>query len=352
VVALAAPLLARQGRSLTAYTSVPCLPPDGAGGLWFGNDWDQAQATATMAGTNVQHLPIDASEYGVIQGIESSVDYHEGPGHGSINSYWIDAILKTTAENGSGSLLSGGMGNATVSWEGNGYALLALLKGQPATALRLFLHAEPNLWLSVRRQIVRPLLKPPLYALRRLRAAPSSNYREYSALNLNLAAELDLDNRMRSAGWDASFQYSPLKDWHPIFFAPMNSIGSGMGAESSAKYALGFLDPTANLALAEFLLYRRAFQGRLPAPVVSGDRKGLQASDAGNRILRELPAFRDCLQSLDALPEAREILDMPLLHRCLEDLEVKVDRQSTERAGAILLRGLGVGLFLRRLVQS
>jgi hypothetical protein len=72
----------------------------------------------------------------------------------------------------------------------------------------------------------------------------------------------------------------------------------------------------------------------------------------GHRILRELPAFQQCLHSLDALPEARDILDMPLLHRCLEELAAKVDPGTTARASMILLRGLGVGLFLRRLSVS
>jgi asparagine synthase (glutamine-hydrolysing) len=344
------------------------LPPDGADGLLMGNEWDEAHATAAMAGDNVQHLSIDARDHGMIESIEATIEYHEGPGHASINSYWIEAILKAAVENGSGALLTGRAGNAAVSWEGNGSAALALLQGQPPTALRLFLHAEPNPWLTLRRQIVKPLLRPPLNALRRLRVAPSSNYRKYSALNPNMAAELDLDNRMRAAGWDATFEFSPLEDGHSFFFSPVASIGSGLGAESVAKYGLGFLDPTANLALVEFVLrvpddqfrnrgqsswlYRRAFQGRLPAPVVNGDRKGLQAADAGHRILLELPAFRDCLRSLDSLPEALEMLDMPLMHRCLEDLAARVDRQTTADAGGILLRGLGVGLFLRRLAAS
>jgi len=99
-------------------------------------------------------------------------------------------------------------------------------------------------------------------------------------------------------------------------------------------------------------LLKRAFQNRLPDPVLNGNRKGLQASDAGHRILRELPAFRECLNSLDLLPEAQDILDMPLLHRCLEDLVAKVDPETTARASMILLRGLGVGLFLRRMAET
>jgi hypothetical protein len=86
--------------------------------------------------------------------------------------------------------------------------------------------------------------------------------------------------------------------------------------------------------------------------VLNGQQKGLQAADLGHRVLRELPAFRERLSSLDSLPEAQAILDMPLLHRCLDDLVAKVDPGTTARAVAILLRGLGVGLFLRRLADS
>jgi hypothetical protein len=97
---------------------------------------------------------------------------------------------------------------------------------------------------------------------------------------------------------------------------------------------------------------RRAFLNRLPAQVLNGLRKGLQGADLGHRILRELPAFRECLNSMDSLPQAQDILDMPLLHSCLDELVAKVDPDTTMRAGTILLRGLGVGLFLRRLADS
>ena len=61
-----------------------------------------------------------------------------------------------------------------------------------------------------------------------------------------------------------------------------------------------------------------------------------------------MPAIRQCLDSLNSLPAAQEFLDLALMRRCLEDLIVKVDPDTTARAASILLRGLGVGLFLRR----
>jgi asparagine synthase (glutamine-hydrolysing) len=375
VAAVAAPLLASQGRGLTAYTSVPFFPPDGAYEGRFGNEWDQAHTTAKMAGSNVRHFPIDAANYGVIQGIEHVLDIHDGPNHGAINNYWIQAIMDAASRDGNGVLLNGHLGNATVSWTGNGSALLALLQGHPATAGRLFLYGEPNPWRTLKRQVLKPLLQPGLNALRLnalRRSIPSRGrpWQEYSALNPRAADELDLDGRMRAEGWDPTFRTSPLEDIRLRFFLPKFGLAPGLSLrdEVAAMYSLPSLDPTVNLSLIEFLLrvpddqfrrrgqssslMSRAFRKRMPEPVLLGKRRGLQAADAGHRILQDLPAFRDCLSDLDSLPEAREMLDMPLLHRCLEDLVASVDPHTTLRAGCILLRGLAVGIFLRRLARS
>ena len=368
MVVLAAQLLAGQNRSLTAYTSVPCLPPDGAGERRLGNEWEMAHATAVMAGANVLHLPIDAANYGVIQGIEYLLDVHDGPGHAAGNQYWLQAIVEAASASGAGAVLSGQLGNASVSWSGNGSALLALLQGYPAMALWLFLHAERNPWLTLKRQVLKPLLTPGMRAFRRFKNPRGKPWQAYSALNVHMASELDLDGRMRAAGHDPTFTFSPLEDTHSLFFRPGVGIGTGIWSEMAARHSLSSLDPTANLSMVEFLLrvpdeqfyqrgqssylMKRAFRNRLPAQVLNGKRKGLQAADLGHRILRELPAFRECLNSLDSLPEARDILDMPLLHRCLDELVAKVDPGITARAGQILLRGLGVGLFLRRLADS
>ena len=72
VVALAAPLLASQGRNLTAYTSIPCLPADGAGARRMGNEWELAHATAVLAGENVHHIPIDAARLSIL-GVERAL---------------------------------------------------------------------------------------------------------------------------------------------------------------------------------------------------------------------------------------------------------------------------------------
>ena len=364
VTAIAAPLLASHGRELTAYTSIPCLAPDGAVKTRVGHEWDLAHATALMAGANVRHIAIDAAEYGVLQGIEYSLAIHDGPSHPADHFYWIKAIVDTAVRDRAGVLLTGQMGNATVSWAGNGSALLALLGSQPRVAWQLFLHAELNLWFILKRQILKPALTPALRSVRRLQSHPAQPWEAYSALNPRMASALELHARMRAAKYDSTFTHSPLKDQRLNFLKPLRSIGAGLWSEIGATHAISIRDPTSNLAMLEFLLrvpddqfrrhgqasslLRRTFRDRLPKPVLEGRRKGLQSADLGHRIVRELSAMQDCLDALDAHPAARELLNIALMRTCLKNLVAKVDPETTGNASKILLRGLGAGMFLRR----
>jgi asparagine synthase (glutamine-hydrolysing) len=366
VAALAAPFLASQGRELTAYTSIPRFLPDGARCNRLGHEWEQAHATATMAGANVRHIPIDAAEYGVIEAIEHHVSLHDGPSHAAGNHFWIQAIVEAAARGGAGVLLTGQMGNSTVSWAGNGSALLHIVGGQPRLAWQALLHVESSPWSFVRRQVLNPALLPFRRLIRRLKSPHRQPWRAYSALNPKMATLLQLDARMRAAGYDPTFTFSSFADLRLLFFRPAWSIAAGLWSEIGALHGISILDPTTNLALLEFLLrvpdsqfrrqgrssslLRRSFRGRLPEPVLDGRRKGLQSADLGHRILKELPAMQQRLDAIDQNPAAREMLDVPRMRKCLEDLTVKVDPPNSAAAGSILARGLGVGLFLGRVL--
>jgi asparagine synthase (glutamine-hydrolysing) len=292
---------------------------------------------------------------------------HDGPSHAAGNHYWLQAIGEVAARDGARAMLTGQLGNATVSWSGNGLALPELWRGSQRSALQLFLHAEQNPWQALKRQVAKPLVQPTLLKLRRLLAAGRSPWRDYSALHPGIAAELKLDEQMRAAGHDATFAISPWEDLHLRFFRPSFCIGPSLVAEMGFRNSLATLDPTVNVSLTEFLLrvpdaqfrrngrssflLQRAFRGRLPEQVLAGRHKGLQAADLGHRILRELPAMRRCLEKLEALPTAREFLDLPLMRKSLNDLVQCINVETTAKASNTLLRGIGVGLFLRDLAK-
>ena len=370
IVALAAPMLAQQGRDLTAYTWVPQCPLDGAGWeRYLSNEWERAAATAAMAGANIRHLPIDGQANKILESVEYHLDVHSCPFAGAYSGYLVRATFEAASQNGSGVLLNGGLGNVSVSWEGNGSAILALLQGHPAIAGRLLLHADPNLWQTVKRQVLKPVLLPGVLAVQRMIGRTGlPSWRTHSALRAQMAETLDLRGRMHAAGYDPTFAFSPLTDHRRCYFQYESGTASSLRSEGCAFHSFAFLDPTANLSLLEFLLrvpddqfyrkgersflFKRAFQGRLPQPVLYPQMRGMQAADSGHRVLQEIEGVRECLRSLDAVPEAEEILDLPLLHRCLEDLVAKVTPETTLRADAILFRGLSVGLFLQRLANS
>ncbi len=368
VVTMAAPILASQGRELTAFTSVPFLLSDGAEAGWPGNEWDLAHATATQAGANVNHLPIDARDHGVIAGVEHILELHEGLGNAVGNYYWLHAIMDACSQRGVGVHLVGEMGNSTVSYQGHGSVLLALLRGQPAMAFRMILHGEPDPLRLLKRQVVNPLLTPARRLRERLRNPSRSPWQAYSAINFQLAKQLDVDGRMRRAGYDPTFTFSNLDDLRDGLYKPECGTASSLMSAVNARHRVTRLDPTSDLSLMEFLLrvpddryyrhgeksllFKRAFQSRMPREVVFAVKKGRQAADLGYRIVRERAIFEDTLQSLETMPEVREILDLPLMRRCLAELVAKVDPQTTVRAGSILLRGIGIGLLLRRIAGS
>jgi asparagine synthase (glutamine-hydrolysing) len=367
VVAMAAPILASEGRELLAFTSVPSFAPDGAGKGRIGNELELAHATAIMAGANVDHIPIDARDYGVIAGVEHVLEMHDGPGHPASNYFWLHAIMDACSQRGVGVLLVGEAGNFTVSYAGNGSALRSLLRGQPRTALQLFLHGEPNPWRILKRQVLKPLVAPGRRHLERLRTPSRSPWQAYSGLNVQMAKRLQMDRRMRKAGYSPTFISSGLDDLRDLLAKPECGTSCSVLSDVNAWHSVTRLDPAANHALLEFLLrvpdeqyyrkgqrsllFKRAFESRMPREVVFAQEKGLQSADLGHRIVRELPIFEDCLQSLESVPEAGEMLDLPLLRQCLTEVVAKVDPATTERAAAILVRGIGVGLFLRRLAR-
>ena len=368
VVALAAPILSSQGRELTAYTSVPYFPPDGAGEGRIGNEWDLAQATATMAGANVRHIPIDARDYGVIAGVEHHFDMHDGPGHAASSQYWVQAVMEAAPRDGAAVILVGQTGNATVSWMGNASAVLALRQGYPAVALRLLLHGEANPWQVLKRQVIKPLVTPGRRLLQRLRNRRPGSWHSYCAINVEFARQLDLKGRLQASGYDPTGTVSPFDDLWRLFFEPAYGTGPSIWAEASAWHSVDCLDPTANLALLEFLLrvpddqffrngersflFKRALQTRMPEAVVYPKQKGLQSADLGHRIVREQAEFQECLRALESDPLATMILDLPLLERCLNEVLGEVNPQTTARAVDILVRGIGVGLSLRRVANT
>lgn len=364
VVALAAPLLREEGRSLTAYTSVPLYDhAPGAGAHRTGNEWNDAHATAEMAGVTTHH-PVDAANTSLLDGIRAFVEHQGSPGHAVGNYYWMAEIAQRASEEGVGLLLSGQYGNASISYSGTGNLWPMLARGDWAGLVRSLSLTEPSYPLAVKRQVIKPFLyyPPAWYAVR----GPGSWQRRLrdTAINDALVGNLDLKARVRRTTDDVASRPRITPFSQAEFYEPGIGIAGGIWRELAASAGIMARDPTTNRSLIEFCvqapgdlfrrkgmhrwLIRHAMAGRMPAQVLHYKKKGLQAVDAAYRAIQVQDEFHALLDRFAAHDLAAQCLDVERMRKVLHSLGQGVTEQKNRDTVSILCRGTGVGLFLLR----
>ena len=361
VAALAAPMMAQYGKRLTAFTSVPLFDGQtGAGNKRTGDEWSHAHATARQAG-NIEHLLLTARDISLVEGIQRFLELYQEPGNAASNFYWIIAILAEAERRGMGVLLTGQNGNATVSWGGTGSGFDLLLRGDWRAACDLLL-AEAGFWQSFKRQFLKPLLRPAIRLFRYYKNGMQPPWHDYAAIHPHFTQRLQLADRMREAGHDATFTKPSAVQLSK--FRSCTTGGGDIWYALGVGYNLDVRDPTQDARLVEFCLrlpsnqfrrrgenrwlIRRAMAGRMPHEVLYNRLKGLQAADLGYRVVEQHEEIGAVLDRLEQSSQVRECLDLPRMRSVLAELKRKIDVVTTMQCVTILLRGLSVGLFLER----
>ncbi len=369
VAALAARELATRGQRLAAFSSVPIAHTEGLVGRNFGDETPFIEATAEFVG-NIDLNFIEAREVSPVAGIERSLWIHDQPVHGVGNMYWITALLAEAQSQGLGAMLTGQGGNATISWTGGTKVPLLkyLVRAQWGTfgkKLRAWQQAtNRSLWEAVKSQVVHPLMAPVRQRQQRVKAATDA-WRDYSAINVSFARELDLNRQMAQRGHDPTF--SPKKD--PVqarlsIIRPGRAAGGQTWFEMGGAYGLEIRDPTLDQRVMSFccsipqsqyvrddqdrMLIRRAMSGYLPEQVLWNQRRGIQAADIAQRVVDHRSEMEAALVKLEQSELACDYLDLPRMRGVFESVQHRVDRDNFLQCGVVLLRGLMVGLFLLR----
>jgi asparagine synthase (glutamine-hydrolysing) len=357
-------LLAAKGKTLTAFTSVPAYEASGAASHRLGDEWPLASATARMAGDNIAHLPLRSEKASVLAAMERQIELHDGPGHAGANYYWITDLLGMAGNHGIRTMLTGQNGNATVSCDGNGMVVHYILKGEFSVGARALCRVESTPWLTLKRQVLKPLLIPALSRYRHHLKGKENPWQSYSAIAPDFEQAIRLGTLMRDNGHDPTFTLHPNNRQQLAILLPGSYTGGALWHELGAGFGLEVRDPTIDRRVIEFCLrtpddqFRRkgegrwlilrAMTGRMPHEVLYSRRRGLQAADLGHRVVREQNAIKGALDRAGQSGTARSCLDLDRMGMVLSALEQTVNVTTTEQCGTILLRGLGVGLFLTR----
>jgi asparagine synthase (glutamine-hydrolysing) len=369
VCALAARELRARGGRLTAFTSIPIYPTAGLTGKnWYGNEAPLVEINRAFI-PNLDVHYIRSENFGPLAGITRALALHDSPMHAGGNMFWVYDLLQTARRQGLGVLLTGQVGNGSVSWSGGGpenYWPL-LLAGRWGE-LRHKAKNDPSLTRALRSHFLRPLAQPIRNQFARLRQVGRPPWADYAAIHPDFARALDLQRQMQVAGHDPFFTppADPRQTQRQLFRLNSTLVGI-FWAEMGAAYNLEARDPTMDKRLTEFCmaipqeqyrrngqeraLIRRAMMGLLPDEVRLNTRRGRQAADLGHRLLAELPQVQALLSQLEACELARTVLDLPKMQSVLAALQAEVNYKTTTQSMTILTRGLMAGMFLLRFEQ-
>jgi asparagine synthase (glutamine-hydrolysing) len=356
VCALAAEELKKRGQRLHCFSSVPKYDISSLdlGKTRFGDETSFIKATADYSG-NIDVELLSAQNISVLDGIYKKLEVHCEPGHAAANFYWITEIMEQAKEKGFGTLLTGQGGNATISWKGGGgMAGFSEIISQ-------FHHNEISSLMAIKSLIKKttPSIIDFLINIRKT----NSPWNSYSAINLNYAKEIGLKRLMKKSGHDPLFRKkkNPLDSRIKLIKPGRNQMGS-LWQNNGSNYGIEVRDPTIDKQLMQFclsvpdayywskeydrFLLRKSLSGHLPGDVLWNKKRGLQSADIYLRIRENEKEIESTLKEIDDAKKLNRMLDLPKMESILSGSST--DKKSTEKLGRTLLRGVGVGVFLKQ----
>ena len=350
IAALAAPRLAKCGEELTAYVHVPLYEPTLEGVTRTGNELALAQTTASFVG-NTRVIPVNSANKTTLWGMQMALQIHDTPAHAAIHQYWIYDVLQRAKENGVKVLLTGQMGNCTISYNGNPTLWPELLQGHIADVAKELTQEKNGVMSAIKHRIIKPLVLPWVLHWRQQRADKSETWADYSFISPEFAKSIALRERMNASGFDPTFisRVNPMNSRNVQFRLGLLSGGFGGPSwmEKGAAYGLDVRDPTRDRRIVEFCwriqnnahwawglrrgLIRRGMADLLPEPVRFCKAKGLQSADLMERFNKEKHVLMGQVRDAKNTKSA-EILDLGSMERFLNEF----DRQNPPSLGSVV----------------
>jgi asparagine synthase (glutamine-hydrolysing) len=288
---------------------------------------------------------------------------HDEPEHAVPNLPWVTALLDQVKQDGAGILMTGQMGNASLSWPGDSRRTLDLIAtGDVPGVLRTLRHARAagrGGWRgAIWRGIVHPLKT--LVAAERTRRDPTRQQGfQMSVIAPRFAERMGLIEHVRASGWDPLLARASARERRLSYLLPGRLPINAWWHQRIAAHGLDVRDPTVDVRLLEFCvgtpdeqfareghdrwLARRALAPLIPSEVAWSRRRGAQGADIAYRLRADAAAVSDAVRRLAETELVREYLDVGLIERNWQQVRVGGSEGALE-----LSRGLLFGAFLLR----
>ena len=369
VAATAARLLAPNNGKVIAFTAVPREGYDGTDSRnRFGDEGPLAAATAALY-PNIEHVLIRSGHLSPIDDLDRRYFLFDLPLLNPFNSVWADAINRAAKNRNLPIMLSGRMGNLTVSYDGLELLPELLRSGR---LIKLWqesakLVANTSMrWRGAASKIFGPFMPVWLWTwANEIFTGHSYDVSGYTAIRAERLAELDLAALALQRDLDLS--YRPWKDSFSLRLWVMHRTDPGNTSKGTlAGWGIDRRTPLEDRRLIEFCLSipteqylsdgvpralaRRALADRLPQAVLNEQKKGFQAADWHEGLTAARADIAAELERLATLAPTAKVLDIDRMKALVANWPRSGwERQSTRDSYRLaLLRGISAGHFLRK----
>ncbi|MEO5705630.1 MAG: asparagine synthetase B family protein [Alteraurantiacibacter sp.] len=358
---------------LHGFTSVP---EDGWDGRThpgrFGDEREHVAALAAMYPSFVSHL-VDAAGLPFDHQLDAMFLLAGAPPRNAMNLHWIHEVRRQARAAGCDVVLTGAMGNATFSFDGNGYLPTLLRQGHWRTLVREVRPLAARLGVSVPRALVSHALLPhlpygPYAAIMRWRhGAVPKEEQAWCPMNPDYAAEMHVAERAADMGFDAQFRAkTTTRDYRAGMLRGAINEGGDIQAAFAHIWGIPSRDPTSYRPLVEYCLgipddqywrngtrrwlARRMFAGRLPAMVLDERRRGVQGADWHLRLGRQREALAAEIDRLATDPAMAHRFNLRRMRKLLDNWPAETPIEDAEAGQGLqmaLTRAIATARYIR-----
>ena len=290
----------------------------------------------------------------------------------AMNLHWSHDIRQTAKADECDVILTGGFGNATLSYTGEHAYSGWLSRGQIKALLgEIARSGSAN---SIPRRVFSQALMPLLpdriwHWIKKVRHSTITDpFQIWCPMNQGYAQDMQVAKRAADLGFDPTFR-RPADS--RLARASIIAMAGGEGADTmlamSAIHSIPTRDPTSYRPFLEFCLgipdnqylragvkrwlAKRMLDGKIPSSVLNETRRGQQAADWHLRLLRQRNALIEEIDWLSEDPAMRHRLNLTSLRDALVNFPEKtpLDSNTSARLQLAVTRGLTTARFIRYL---
>ena len=360
------------GAPLTSFTGVPEAEWDGRVLRWHVGDEGPLVRLLRDARPELDARFVDAAGLGLDHELTRMIELAEAPPRNPNNQPWLHECLRLSRAAGRRTLLTGGVGNATLSFGGLPRLAALLRAGRWRTLWREAAALDGRETLkTILKRTVPPHL--PAWACAKANARfpslGSVDWRSYSPIHPSFAGDMGVEGTARRQRLNIyhSLAGSCREQQMRMLLGPASAHQRSLTLARSAIHDVAERSPLGDRRLVEWCLglpdeqylhlgqdrrlVRGLMRGRLPAEVLAGP-VDVQGADWHLRLGRSLRRVRSTFEDWRSDPEVAGRLDLDRLLRALDNWPTRTPLSPADHPEQRLIRqGVGWALAHGRFIR-